>query len=449
MTVDLILPRVANTVYRLKDKTYVGGNCDSTNTNSSCIPVVLTIAPGVTVLAQQASSALFIRRGSRISAVGTASEPIVFTSQSQLGGSTDDGTSGLWYGVALLGRAPIGECLDGAGRPECDMPWGYYGPGAGLQETTATTYGGKTSDDNSGVMRYVQIRYSTYGLMAGGVGGRTTIDHIQVHNAASVSVLTNGGRPNFRYMALTGGPGIEANHGYRGSFQYVVGVQGDLTVAYAAAHIDRPEGTFNNTGSLPRTYVRIANATFVLTRATVSTDPYDLSSLYIEGGADAAIVNTLLLTKQNCLRVTNGATLEQPSNLGAGTRDELGPAVFLSVNMQCGQAPFVAGSQVTVPMIQSAFGSGTNGNNANYTPSLVNLFVNGPIETAALVSDPTPYNTDPFGDPITGQPNLLTTSTYVGAISGTNDTSFQGWTCNAGFFTFGGSGGSCNVMPPS
>lgn len=81
------------------------------------------------------------------------------------------------------------------------------------------------------------------------------------------------------------------------------------------------------------------------------------------------------------------------------------------------------------------------------------LFVNGANETAVT---PTSLSTadysiydDPYADPITGAPLPDANPAFIGAIRDANDTSFQGWTCNAGYFNFGGSGGSCNALPPA
>lgn len=430
---DLTLGRVPNVIYRLRGTVYVGTDCgyDPAAPYAGCAPATLTIEPGVTIVADQASTALIVRRGSKIDAVGTPSAPIVFTSEAQLTGTVSDSSTGLWYGIGLLGRAFIADCLEPAYSPRCDMPFGVG--------FTNATFGGGTEDETSGTMRYVQIRFATNGLSPYGVGGRTVIDHIHIHNPTDYGLTTWGGRVNFRYMAITGGSGVNIDHGYRGTMQYLVAVQ-DPFQSNIALQVDRFYGVGHDAGFVPRTYLRLSNATLVQTRDRTS---YAIS---MEGGADLALLNTVLVTPQTCLTGRDGETV------GAANpaRRDVGPPVFRSVVMQCG-TPFRSGQggQVSDTTLASLFGSGSNFNNAFFTSSLTGFFVDGPNENAIRATDPTTYIPDAYADPITAPPNLLTVASFVGAIQGSSDTGFQGWTCNAGYFSFGASGMSCNALPPS
>lgn len=461
VSANLTLKRTTGTVYRLPGSVFVGGECgyDPAVPYATCAPAVLTIEPGVTVLAKSNAS-LIVRRGSQIKAVGSATAPIVFTSETQLTGTVDDNSKGQWYGIGLLGRAYIADCWgSNAYNPRCDEP--VYEPAYGF--TDDVRYGGATDNESAGELRYVQIRFSKRGLFAGGTGGQTVIDHVQVHNSTTYSVTAFGGRANFQYLALTGGSGIRPDHGHRGIFSHVVSVQGPYGFQsmpgasynddFTAAQIDIRYREMNGDNfRVPRTYTRISNATFVKTRATGAGGPL----FSMEGGADVAMLNSVMVTPEACLRVVNTEGLGPP-NAASHVRD-LGPPIFRSVVMQCGTA-FVnspdawGGVFVPVANIAAAFKSGQFFNNANFISSLVTLFVNGANETAVT---PTSLSTpdysiydDPYADPITGAPLPNANPTFIGAIRDANDTSFQGWTCNAGYFSFGGSGGSCNALPPA
>ena len=63
----------------------------------------LTIQPGTVILGDKATanSSLIITKGSKIMAVGTASQPIVFTSNQ----TTGQRNIGDWGGIVLLGKA--------------------------------------------------------------------------------------------------------------------------------------------------------------------------------------------------------------------------------------------------------------------------------------------------------------------------------------------------------
>jgi hypothetical protein len=97
-------------------------------------------------------------------------------------------------------------------------------------------FGGATPTDNSGTMRYVQIRYSGYvlsgdselqSLTLGGVGSGTTISHIQSHNSSDDAFENFGGTVSMRNLVLTGADDdtVDVDTGYQGTIQYVIAVQ--------------------------------------------------------------------------------------------------------------------------------------------------------------------------------------------------------------------------------
>ncbi len=108
-----------------------------------------------------------ITQGGLIDARGTASSPIVFTSNSATPSRGD------WGGILILGKAPINQS-----------------GGTAQAEVTGLTYGGSDASDNSGIFQYVQINYSGAkinsekefnGLSMYGVGSATVIDHVEVY----------------------------------------------------------------------------------------------------------------------------------------------------------------------------------------------------------------------------------------------------------------------------
>ncbi|MBU1927601.1 hypothetical protein KKG77_01235, partial [bacterium] len=66
----------------------------------------LIIEPGVTVYGES-TAYLIITKGSKLNASGTATEPIIFTSEAAFNGAT--GVSGQWGGVTILGEAITNE----------------------------------------------------------------------------------------------------------------------------------------------------------------------------------------------------------------------------------------------------------------------------------------------------------------------------------------------------
>src|SRR3546814_7529848 len=105
--------------------------------------------PGVTIFASTGTAFLAVNRGNKIDAVGTPTQPIVFTGRGNVVGSATDNTSQLWGGVVLLGRAPITDC-DAAGAVpgtnDCERD---------TEGASNALYGGEIEDDDSGRMSYV------------------------------------------------------------------------------------------------------------------------------------------------------------------------------------------------------------------------------------------------------------------------------------------------------
>jgi hypothetical protein len=82
------------------------------------------------------------------------------------------------------------------------------------------------------------------------------------------------------------------------------------------------------------------------------------------------------------------------------------------------------------------FGAGSTGNSDTYVPTLTNLFINGPTETAIPVTDVTTLGA--FFEP----------TTYVGAVKDASDTWYRSWTCNSATADFGaGNTGLCTTLP--
>ena len=140
----------------------------------------LTIEPGTIIKATAGTganaTALLIARGGKINAVGTASNPIIFTSTGddiqygQTHGSVlAENVSGLWGGILICGYAPISapgniQSMQIEGIPASD--------GNGL-------YGGTDDNDNSGILQYVSIRH-------GGAGRKATLTILTISGTMKI-----------------------------------------------------------------------------------------------------------------------------------------------------------------------------------------------------------------------------------------------------------------------
>jgi hypothetical protein len=183
---------------------------------------ILEIEPGTTVYGESATDAvLIIRRGSKIYAEGTASSPIVFTSD-QLEGSR---ARGDWGGLVLNGRAPINACIDGT------LPCEAEGEG------NTGTYGGDDWTDSSGALSYVVVEFvgtevspdnEVNGISMQAVGSGTSLDYVQIHQSLDDCIEFWGGAATVKHLVCTGpgDDGIDFDLGYQGKIQFAVVQQG-------------------------------------------------------------------------------------------------------------------------------------------------------------------------------------------------------------------------------
>ncbi len=175
----------AGNVYLLQGQIYVKNNA------------TLTIEPGTIIMGDKAvqGSGLFITKGAKLMAVGTANAPIVFTSNQAAGSRS----AGDWGGIILLGKGANNQ-TNGVANIE------------GLAPTADTEFGGGMSpdnDDNSGKMKYVRVEFPGYayqtdkeinGITFGSVGKATELDYIQVSFSNDDAFEWFGGTVNARHL---------------------------------------------------------------------------------------------------------------------------------------------------------------------------------------------------------------------------------------------------------
>jgi hypothetical protein len=272
---------ITGTVNWYRTNTYVLNSFIYVETNE-----VLNIEAGTVIKGKQGvganASALFVTQGGRIHANGTANNPIIFTSEL-------DGTVGaqvnvaqanlgvlgsqLWGGVVLLGNAGINSAKDNTGNTSTPK----YDVFEGLQDSTGTggqflhRFGGSDDRDNSGTLRYVQIRYpgTTFfedselnGLTMGGVGDGTTIEFVEVLGSSDDGFEWWGGTVNSRFLiaAYCQDDSFDVDQGYRGKNQFWFVLQGNI----AADHGGEIDGDLEpNNNNAPLGQWELYNATFI------------------------------------------------------------------------------------------------------------------------------------------------------------------------------------------
>lgn len=257
-------------------------------------PTTLVVEPGTIVRAEGPTAtgasptspsdpgALIIGRGAKIIANGTAESPITFTSidddrvpggastippwenplassgsrdlsvpanrldyqTADLGSENGFRHSGLWGGIAVLGAARVAQNNTNGTDLGADPAERDAGVGVdllpGMEGCADSAYGGAEDGGNSGVLRFVSIRYAGARLWAdlrmpaltlAACGTNTVVDFVEAWNAAGDGIAFRGGMAPTRHLAswYAGGDAFSWDEGYRGEGQHWFAIQDDAT----------------------------------------------------------------------------------------------------------------------------------------------------------------------------------------------------------------------------
>ncbi|UZK66464.1 hypothetical protein [Sphingomonas sp. M1-B02] len=473
ITGNTTLAKLPGVAYEINGRVDVGIDLGGGGTAPGGQSAILTVQPGVVLYANTTNADndfMVVNRGSRILAEGTEALPIVFTSQQNVAGTATDEAQGQWGGLILAGRAPISNCnLAGTtgGAANCENV---------VEGTGTALYGGNAPADNSGSIRYVQIRYSgtalaenveLQGLTLGGTGYGTTIDHVQVHNSSDDGIEIFGGRTNMKNIVITGADddSLDYDVGYRGLIQFVLAVQKPNNTQTDNYMIEADSN--GGEDALPRTWAQIANFTFIQTSNNANT----VAALRIRGGADTRLVNGIVTTPQACVNLVAGAVVNgqkttirpadsTPSTSTpsaaetAGPLQDFGPPIFNSIYFGCGATKYAqtAVNSVTVTSAEQQAIVEAAGNNVNINgtaaAALTGTFLAGSGATATTAVNPANYNPQPAS----GLAAFFVPTTFVGAIGPDStandfDTWYQRWSCNSNRANFGTTSAACTAVP--
>ena len=244
----------------------------------------LTVLPGTTVRAS-GRTAIVVAQGAKIMADGTAESPITFTSDNQ--------TRGAWGGIIINGNAPV----------NCGAPCSGEG--------SSGDYGGDMADDDSGVLRYVRIRYAGVritdedefnGLALQGVGSATVLDYIELVQPSDDGVEFFGGTVNAKHILIIGAgdDSMDWTFGWAGLVQFVA-VQQQRDEANRGIEADNNGG--DNTLT-PRSQPVISNITLV----GAPDAPDGGTGIVLRRGTGATIWNAAVTNFSACLDLDDAET---------------------------------------------------------------------------------------------------------------------------------------------
>ncbi|MEZ5596119.1 MAG: hypothetical protein R3E84_06950 [Pseudomonadales bacterium] len=378
------------------DKSLDNPGSDQSTVTVTALPACqLKLSPGSVIVGDTSSDFLVIEQGCAIVAEGTATQPIIFTAKAEVTGNVEPGDRGLWGGVVINGRAPINDCPEGAtgGTDQCTKEG----------EANSGTFGGSDPHDNSGVLKYVSVRYAgsnvdpenqLNGIAFQGVGDETVVDYVQVHNNLDDGIEMFGGTVNLKHVVLTGNAddSLDWTDGWTGKVQYLYLEQatdsGDNLI-----EADNREG---DEDVLPRSNPTIANMTALGRSAS--------NGLRLRRGTGATIANSFVDGSATCLRVD-----------GSSSRGRLGTdIVFEGVSLACAQT----------------HASDTDGAVAAYLAGATNVSSDGSSVDPVTLSDTFFETADQIG--AFGATNWAAGWTLAGSVSQPNQADFG---CPAGTAT--------------
>ncbi len=425
ITSDLTLSNGSDLLYRLDGTVFVGTDGGATATNvGGSIQATLTIEPGVTVFGDGASDGLVVTRGSKIIAEGTASQPIVFTAGSVLRGevATADLATlrGEWGGLVLNGKAPINDCDSATATPgtaDCVKDG----------EANSGFFGGDVPDDNSGSIEYFRLEYGgvvfngdneANGIAAQGVGSGTNLDFIQIHNNLDDGVEFFGGTANLKHLVVTGqsDDAIDWTDGWTGNVQYAIieGVSG----LNLRDDVYGMEGD-NNSGDndlLPRSNPSIANFTILGNSDWVA-------GMRMRRGTAGDFVNGIVVGATRGLDLDDQATFDGFSGDDTTGNEILqyrGMFMDNPVEVRDDDDTFDPDASLTLAeIVGDTTGVSTMSGFSFYGDT-----------TRGVVPGASEAGVTPF-DATTLDATFFDTTNFVGAVSGSNDTWYLGWTIDS------------------
>jgi hypothetical protein len=302
---------------------------------------VLTIQPGTIIKGDKATKGtLVIDKGGKIEAVGTESEPIVFTSNLP-SGSRDRGD---WGGLVILGNASVNQ-LD----PVIE----------GI--SPSITFGGTNDADDSGALKYVRVEYAgieltpnneTNSITLGAVGSGTEMEYCQVSFGGDDGFEWFGGTVSSKYLIsfASWDDSFDVDFGYTGKNQF------GLEVRYAS-YADQSGSNSFECDNGPNDNVTTLLTTGVFSNFTCigpkATDSQSINANYqhsldLRRRTAVTIANSVFIGYPRGLRMNQQSVYD---NYAAGTGKLLNnilviPAASSSI------IPFSAGSGITATATQ-------------------------------------------------------------------------------------------------
>jgi hypothetical protein len=385
---------------------------------------VLTIEPGTQIVSNKDSAGvLVIYRDAQINAVGTATDPIVFTSAEATKAPGDFG------GVVLAGQATTN---------------GNHAVMEGGLDPAYSAFGGSNDAHSSGTLKYVRIEYGgkavnpgdeVNGLSLYAVGSGTTIDYVEVVRGLDDAFEFFGGTVNCKHLIAynSADDDYDMDDGYRGKIQFAIsikdktftdnkGTTGDISNNFEVDNVNPSNGFLLSRS--PTTFPVLSNFTAIGPNGAQGTN--GVSADYGYGmrwrrGAKFILANSIVMgSARGGLIVENDSTNSYYSK---------GVSKFYNSFLNAVQNPYLAlsnGGFLTDVTLQSIT---ETTNSSQYFASAATIGLTDPFNNAAPNLKPatgSPALTGAKFDLTQLQDPFFTAVSYRGALDASNDWT-SGW----------------------
>ncbi|MBY6189291.1 serine/threonine protein kinase [Microbulbifer agarilyticus] len=240
LTVDLVIPALENGAHLFEGSLFVGNNYDDDTTMAAAgiaeggDGAQLTVQAGATVAFPDSTKFMVVNRGSQLVAVGTAQDPITFTSLSDVEGTVGPEDIQQWGGMVINGFGITNKCAYDAemNTSECHV----LAEGAAGKDQS--NYGGDNNGDSSGHMEYVRVKHTgaevangdeLNGITFSSVGSGTIVKNLQVYSTYDDGIEMFGGAVSFEnYLAMyVRDDSIDIDEGWSGSITNALVIQSE------------------------------------------------------------------------------------------------------------------------------------------------------------------------------------------------------------------------------
>lgn len=356
------------------------------------------------------ATALVIDKSGKINAIGTPTQPIIFTSSKPAG----QREFGDWGGIVFFGEAPANKV-----NPSYEN--GVI-PG---------TYGGNNPTHNQGTIKYARIEFAGYPFEANrelnsltmcAVGSGTTLSYIQCSYNNDDAFEWFGGTVNLDHIIAfrTNDDDFDADFGYSGKVQFGVSLSDTGIADVSTKNGFEIDNDANGSTQGPLTSAVFSNMTVIgayHNKGFVDQTGLHGRGAHIRRNSSVSIFNSAWIGWKEGIRMDGSNTLNKYVTDSATLANNVFAGNLTQFTVAGGADATVFTTYVT-------------------NPANLNRQFNEVAD--AMLQDAYNYN-DPKFNPAVGSPLLtgaaftnlklagFTQTTYVGAF-GQNDTWAQGWT---------------------